>query len=247
MGYEIPADHHDGGPEKDKDVREFQVGAKVYYGAGEGNAGTVVGHSPDNPNHLFVRTDGESDVVAHRIDREDVWRSEDVEQARLAAEDTNEAIAQKLQSLYSHAYTGQDDVRAWEWSKITESTREAWRKVARGMIDLDSDLADLKALTITRLIHEAGETAKAKGWHRPEFEPDNDIPRWLCLIHSEVSEALEAHRRNEGAERFAEELADVFIRIADVAYQMDLPLEQAIKAKLEKNRGRDWKHGGKRY
>lgn len=98
-------------------------------------------------------------------------------------------------------------------------------------------------MAIKELCKEAFETAKSKGWHDEERE----LGTLLCLIHGEVSEAMEADRRNEGKERVVEELADVCIRIFDLCGSRDLDLETAIKNKMEKNKSRTYKHGGKKY
>lgn len=95
---------------------------------------------------------------------------------------------------------------------------------------------------INRLCQEAYETAKSKGWHG---EP-RETGTLLALIHSEVSEALEADRKGDH-ENFAEELADVCIRVFDLCGLKRVDLEKAILAKMEKNKGRSYKHGGKAY
>ncbi len=66
----------------------------------------------------------------------------------------------------------------------------------------------------------------------------------MGLIHSEVSEALEAIR-NRDYENFKEELADVFIRLIDCSHGMRIDLAQAITKKLEINKQRGFRHGGK--
>lgn len=95
---------------------------------------------------------------------------------------------------------------------------------------------------INKLCKQAYETAKSKGWH--------DTPREtgtiLALIHSEVSEALEADRKGN-QEGFVEELADVCIRVFDLAGLMNIDLEKAILDKMEFNRSRPMMHGGKKY
>ena len=253
MGYHIPADHHGSGPsmqgfvnvfEPEEQDAPFPVGSSIIFTPDPKQIlRTVLGYNDETPARVLARDPNEPRENKPWLMRvEDCRLAEDVEQDRLKNANDTEAVAQILQGAYCRAFTGKDDVRAWEWAKITEQTRQAWIGLAEMVAQ-----KHLTGLSIAQLVREAGETAKEKGWHRPEFEPDNDIPRWLCLIHSEISEALESHRRNEGEERFAEELADVFIRIADVAYQMDLPLERAILDKLEKNKTREWKHGGKRY
>ncbi len=67
----------------------------------------------------------------------------------------------------------------------------------------------------------------------------------IALIHSELSEALEAHREGD-VENFAEEMADVVIRVADLCGGYGIDLEAAIVAKMERNRQRPRLHG-KRY
>jgi len=97
-------------------------------------------------------------------------------------------------------------------------------------------------VNINQLCKQAYETAKSKGWHDEERETGT----LLALIHSEVSEALEADRKGD-SENFKEELADVCIRIFDLCGARDIDLEAAILDKMEKNKGRSYKHGGKAY
>lgn len=97
-------------------------------------------------------------------------------------------------------------------------------------------------LSISDLCRQAFETAKSKGWH----DEPRETGTLLALIHSEVSEALEADRKGD-SENFAEELADVCIRIFDLCGARGIDLESAIHAKMEKNKGRSYKHGGKAY
>lgn len=95
---------------------------------------------------------------------------------------------------------------------------------------------------INNLCKEAFMTAKAKGWH----DEPRETGTLLALIHSEVSEALEADRKGD-QENFAEELADVCIRIFDLCGSKDIDLEGAISRKMERNKTRSYKHGGKAY
>jgi NTP pyrophosphatase (non-canonical NTP hydrolase) len=95
---------------------------------------------------------------------------------------------------------------------------------------------------INKLCQEAFKTAHSKGWHVTPRETGT----LLALIHSEVSEALEADRKGD-QENFEEELADVCIRIFDLCGSRGIDLEKAIFEKMERNRGRSHKHGGKAY
>lgn len=82
----------------------------------------------------------------------------------------------------------------------------------------------------------------------------------LCLIHSEVSEAMEGHRKNLKDDKLPErpmpevELADAVIRIFDLAGAMGYDLGGAIAEKMEYNANRAdhkpenrAKEGGKAY
>ncbi|MDF1510523.1 MazG nucleotide pyrophosphohydrolase domain-containing protein [Robertmurraya sp. DFI.2.37] len=95
---------------------------------------------------------------------------------------------------------------------------------------------------INELCKQAFETAKSKGWH----DEPRETGTLLALIHSEVSEALEADRKGD-KENFIEEIADVCIRIFDLCGSKNLDLEKAILSKMERNKQRSYKHGGKAY
>lgn len=84
-------------------------------------------------------------------------------------------------------------------------------------------------------------TAKDKGWW--DFErSDGEL---IALMHSELSEALEAMRNDMGKDAVAEELADCCIRIFDYCGARNIDLEDALKKKAEKNKVRPYRHGKK--
>lgn len=66
----------------------------------------------------------------------------------------------------------------------------------------------------------------------------------ISLIHSEISESYEGHRKNKMDEHCPEftnfeiELADAMIRILDMAGGLKLRLAEAFKAKMEYNASR---------
>jgi NTP pyrophosphatase (non-canonical NTP hydrolase) len=103
-------------------------------------------------------------------------------------------------------------------------------------------LAKNKKLTVSDLIKDCHTVAKTKGWwdtHRNDGE-------LIALMHSELSEALEAMRSNDDMqENLAEELADCCIRIFDYCGSREIDLETAILKKIEYNKTRPYRHGKK--
>ena len=105
---------------------------------------------------------------------------------------------------------------------------------------------------INEMVELAYGNAKTKGWH----DDDRTFGELIALCHSELSEALEEHRNGKlctetytgekmKPEGIPIELADVLIRIADMCGKYDIDLEQAVKTKMEYNRTRPHRHGGK--
>lgn len=97
---------------------------------------------------------------------------------------------------------------------------------------------------------EVNETAKAKGWWDAERN-DGEI---IALMHSELSEALEALRHGNGPDDHIPEfcgteaeMADVVIRIMDYGKARGLRIAEAIEAKMAYNATRERKHGGKAF
>ena len=115
----------------------------------------------------------------------------------------------------------------------------------------DPDAA-LMRLTVRLVVERCFEDAKAAGWHqdvqtgelRTHEQNHTLFPTRLCLIHSEISEAMEGHRKGLMDDKLptrpmAEvELADALIRICDLAGVMGYDLGGAVADKLDYNRSR---------
>lgn len=90
--------------------------------------------------------------------------------------------------------------------------------------------------------------AKDRGW----WDGERNNGELIALIHSELSEALEALRFNSeyqsekiNCRAIEEELADVVIRIMDMAMARNWDIAEAIQKKIEYNVNRTYRHGKK--
>lgn len=116
--------------------------------------------------------------------------------------------------------------------------------------------------TLNELAKKTWTIAEVKGWHEPQLHHREKVPRdvsaaeRIALIHSEVTEMLEALRDNpDPAHYYIEvdgkpegcpvELIDVIIRCFDFAVVYDIDLDNLFEAKCAYNTRREYRHGGR--
>ena len=97
------------------------------------------------------------------------------------------------------------------------------------------------------------KVAVEKGfWGTPEDSDAIDdifVAKQCMMIVSEVTEVMEAVRKNKGEEEITKEFADIIIRTLDLYAGMveagytKLSLDQALREKVEFNKTRPEKHG----
>ena len=96
-------------------------------------------------------------------------------------------------------------------------------------------------MNLKDLCVEAHRIAVAKGF----YQKNREVSELLCLLHSEISEALECDRKDD-RDGFREEMADLIIRTADACQFLGIDIEKEVERKMKINEKRPFKHG-KRY
>jgi|SRR3989338_867615 len=94
---------------------------------------------------------------------------------------------------------------------------------------------------INRFIKECHRVAKRKGW----WDEERNDGELIALMHSELSEGLEAMRSHASKEAVAEELADCCIRIFDYCGAREIDLQNSLLKKIAYNKTRPYRHGKK--
>lgn len=95
----------------------------------------------------------------------------------------------------------------------------------------------------------AHEQSRVNGW----WEEERNDGEMIALMHSELSEGLEALRKGLADDKLVNrpgievELADTVIRIMDYGAARGLDVSGAIVEKLRLNLTRGYRHGGKRF
>ena len=127
-------------------------------------------------------------------------------------------------------------------------------------LDIETTSKDIKirtvygehssSLVLSTLAKYFHRHAVSKGFWEGGVENSN-FGEKLALIHSEISEALEAHRTNSKDQHLPEypgeavELADALIRILNVCGANEWPIGRIVCEKMAFNATRPYKHGKK--
>ena len=102
-------------------------------------------------------------------------------------------------------------------------------------------------MNLNTLAEKIHKNALSKGF----WDEDRSNAECIALMHSELSEALEADRRDLMDDKlthrsgFEVELADCIIRILDTAAARGLDIDGAVLEKMAYNETRPYKHGKK--
>lgn len=102
-----------------------------------------------------------------------------------------------------------------------------------------------RGLTVLRAC-AYGASLKAGWYHNPKTGKPivRNVPEMICLIHSELSEAMEGYRKSLPDDKLPHrpmievELADAVIRIADLCGYLGLDLAGALNEKMSYNANR---------
>lgn len=104
-------------------------------------------------------------------------------------------------------------------------------------------------INLTDMAYVLNQNAKEKGFW-DENNGVNFYIKQMAMIHSEVTEILEALRKEKGDQAMLEEFADVIIRLLDLyagmrvdGYFEGLLLEEVLLNKVETNKSRPKMHG----
>lgn len=112
----------------------------------------------------------------------------------------------------------------------------------KGFYDDKFNFAEKLMLVVSELgeLLEAHRTEKrfVENFYEPS-EPSDDLIAELKTMEVYAIDLFEEMYKD----KFEDEFADVFIRLADLCGHFDINIEKHIRAKLDYNKSREYKHG----
>ena len=87
-------------------------------------------------------------------------------------------------------------------------------------------------MNINELAKQNYDWVERMGWH------NKTTLEALALVASEVGEAINECRGEKPTPEFAEELADIVLRVLDIAHWQGIDIEKELQAKMLKNEQR---------
>ncbi len=133
---------------------------------------------------------------------------------------------------------------------------DEWKKVYKSLKgttlfdDLEDKIKNAQRWAFDKLGEEIHPVNVEKGFWSEPVMMDKYAAK-LALIHSEVTEVLEALRKSQGADAVTEEFADILIRTFDLystlveAGEASPELAGVMLDKMETNKNRPPKHGNR--
>lgn len=87
-------------------------------------------------------------------------------------------------------------------------------------------------MDINKIAEKNYQWVESMGWH------NKSVLEALALVASEVGEAINECRHEEPTPAFKEELADIVLRVLDIAHWQGINIEEAISQKMLLNQER---------
>jgi len=87
-------------------------------------------------------------------------------------------------------------------------------------------------MKINEIAEKNYQWVESMGWH------NKSVLEALALVASEVGEAINECRHEEPTPALKEELADIILRVLDIAHWQGINIEAAILAKMKVNQER---------
>ena len=98
------------------------------------------------------------------------------------------------------------------------------------MVKSNTHMAKEYNMQLNEIIKEHYDWVENMGWHK-----NKSVLEALALIASEVGEAVNECRGESPTDALGEELADIILRVFDLAHWQGIDIEKEILLKMEKN------------